>query len=345
MLHHFPVPGSYRRVLFICKRRTTNYGGLTSSGLLNSARMLAKSLAECDVETKVVDVIDGNSIDREVHRWKPTHVVLEAFWCPPYKLAELVRLYPKVRWTVRTHSKTPFIAGEGIAYQWAFEYARILHGLYGNMSANSTEVTDEWTSMGLPTVKLRNVYCLEDVHPPKNHREHGVLDVGCFGALRLLKNQLIQATAAIQYADRHGLMLRFHINVSRVEMEGANPYKNIKALFANRPPHQLVEHGWYDHSKFLQVIRTMDILLQVSYTETFNIVAADAVSQGVPVVGSEDICWLPADRIADPNSAPSIRDRITQQLMRNARDIQTHNLAGLEVWNRTALTDWAAWLS
>ena len=37
----------------------------------------------------------------------------------------------------------------------------------------------------------------------------------------------------------------------------------------------------------------MDIGLQVSFTETFNIVTADFVSKGVPVVVSKEIFWLP----------------------------------------------------
>lgn len=36
----------------------------------------------------------------------------------------------------------------------------------------------------------------------------------------------------------------------------------------------------------------MDIGLQVSFSETFNIVGADIISQGVPLVGSTEIPWL-----------------------------------------------------
>lgn len=36
----------------------------------------------------------------------------------------------------------------------------------------------------------------------------------------------------------------------------------------------------------------MDIGLQVSFSETFNIVGADIISQGVPLVGSIEIPWM-----------------------------------------------------
>jgi len=36
----------------------------------------------------------------------------------------------------------------------------------------------------------------------------------------------------------------------------------------------------------------MDVVIVTSLSETFNIVAADAISAGVPVVGSNEIPWL-----------------------------------------------------
>jgi hypothetical protein len=35
----------------------------------------------------------------------------------------------------------------------------------------------------------------------------------------------------------------------------------------------------------------MDICLQSSFSETFNIVGADVITQGVPLVGSTEIPW------------------------------------------------------
>ena len=36
----------------------------------------------------------------------------------------------------------------------------------------------------------------------------------------------------------------------------------------------------------------MDLGMQVSFSETFNIVAADLVTQGVPVIGSKELPWI-----------------------------------------------------
>lgn len=74
----------------------------------------------------------------------------------------------------------------------------------------------------------------------------GAIDIGCFGAVRPLKNQLMQAIAAISFARSRGLHLRFHMNGTRIE--GGGPVlKNITAMFARSPDAELVLHPWFDH--------------------------------------------------------------------------------------------------
>jgi hypothetical protein len=46
----------------------------------------------------------------------------------------------------------------------------------------------------------------------------------------------------------------------------------------------------------------MDIGMQVSLSESFNIVSADFVSMGVPIVVSNDIEWISGDLKIDPTS-------------------------------------------
>ena len=53
-------------------------------------------------------------------------------------------------------------------------------------------------------------------------------------------------------------------------------------------------------------MKDVDIGLQVSLSETFNIVAADLVSNNIPVVGSHEISWLSRFFKADPNSSSDI---------------------------------------
>ena len=99
------------KILFILKQRLDSYGG-TSVGLINSAIFVCNTLISHGVEAKVVIVKDANDIDREVMKFKPSHVILEAIWVPPYKMVELLSInrYKKVQWIIRIHSKTSLLS-------------------------------------------------------------------------------------------------------------------------------------------------------------------------------------------------------------------------------------------
>lgn len=133
------------------------------------------------------------------------------------------------------------------------------------------------------------------------------INISCFGAVRPLKNHLNQAAAAIKFADQQGLNLNFHINSSRVEQKGDNILKNLRSTFFYLRNHNLVEHEWLPHSQFLNLIQTqIDIGMQVSFTETYNIVVADHVVQGVPVVASAEVPFVSRLFCAQPNNVPSM---------------------------------------
>jgi hypothetical protein len=111
-----------------------------------------------------------------------------------------------------------------------------------------------------------------------------------------------QAIAALMFAGTLGRRLRFHINGDRIECGGGPTVKNLEAIFAAEAGGELVRHDWMPHGEFLQLVASMDVVMQVSFAETFCIVAADAASQDVPVVGSAEIPWLPEALVADPTS-------------------------------------------
>ena len=134
------------RVLFILKQRpsgpygTWNYSTDNKplpSGLSVSALEVTKVLDQMGVANRLVQVVDNNCIDREVTAFKPTHVIIEAFWVVPSKFDVLTGLHPNVKWIVRNHSKTEFLATEGMAFGWAIDY--IKRGVY--LGCNSVEAT------------------------------------------------------------------------------------------------------------------------------------------------------------------------------------------------------------
>jgi hypothetical protein len=298
-----------------------------------------------NIGCKVVTVVDANGIDREVHNYKPDVVIIEALFATPAKLRELLRKYRGrgIRWTVRIHSKTPFLSNEGIAIQWLREYQEIAdkNKLF-TVSANNLSIIEEFYHMNMGRFDyLPNIYL--PLHEPcglhKNHKNE--IHLASFGAIRPLKNQLAQAIAAMIYAEKTGKTLVFHINGNRTEQNGGPILKNIRNLFTNNR-HRLVEHDWMNHKDFVKLVQKTDCILQVSMSESFNIIAADAAYYNVPVVGSHEIEWLGEGSKANPTNYKDIVKKITWALKYPyLKKINRHKLFQ---HNKKALDEWLSYL-
>jgi hypothetical protein len=299
------------RVLFILKFREDYghacYGDGLSSGLFNSSRFVVEMLERAGIEAKLVQVVDNNSIDREVFHYRPTHVIIEGLWVVPEKFSELVPLHPDVQWIVRIHSEIPFLALEGVALDWIARYVEFNDV---TVAANSVRAHRDLSHyVILPRVRLLpNFYPRR--HPWWRGEEHvgPTLRIGSFGAIRPLKNQLIQAMAAIEFAERIGRPLQFYINARDAEQGGDQVLKNIRALFSHTG-HELIERRWMPHEDFLGIMDLLDAGMAVSFSESFCIVAADMVSAGVPVVVSPEVVWASRFAKADPTD---LKDQVVK---------------------------------
>lgn len=310
------------KVLFILKRRedfnaqTHNKIGLTT-GLYNSASFVNDMLNEAKIESKMVVVTDNNDIDREVTAYKPTHVIIEAVWVIPSKFYELQKLHPEVTWIIRIHSEMPFMANEGMSMGWFGDYSEYKNVVIAVNSPRMLRevrvylaIKNRWNkdTVERKVIYLPNYYPQTYQKPKKIDREAEEINIGCFGAVRPLKNQLLQLLASIEFAERIGKRVTFHVNAGRVEMKGEPVLHNMRGVFEHMYPrgHRMVTHQWKTREDFLQICRAMDIGMQVSLSETFNIVAADFVSQGVPVVTSKEIPWSFYKFNADPVDSKDI---------------------------------------
>lgn len=344
------------KVLFLLKKNN-NYGSYTGprTGLYNSAFILAEQLNKhLGIKTSLQVVIDGNSVDKEVHQYKPDVCIIEALWITPKKLHEVKKLHPKVDFIVRLHSEISFLANEGSAFDYLSGYENI--GV--KVAVNSSDTYEELKSIYKNVIYLPNIY--EDLNitykEATDHAKHmdkfnldpkpwtrlswDAIDIGCFGAIRPMKNHLIQAVAAINYADTARVKLRFHINASRVEQKGESILKNLRSLFGSTK-HELVEHGWLPRGEFLHMIEMMDLGMQVSLTESFNVVAADFVKQGVPIVVSPAIKWMPEFSQASPIEGVEIQTRIGQAIrykklfvLGQKVDLVLYNFNSLKIWSK-----------
>lgn len=341
------------KILFICKRRE-DYSQVVHSaeglqtGLYNSITFMVNHLAEKNIESKSVVVIDNNDIDREIAKYKPTHVIIEALWVVPSKFAELCALHPNVQWIIRLHSETPFLASEGMAWDWLGDYVKFPNI---KIACNSPRMLFDTraflkvaTGWDKATTDDRVIY-LPNSYPFNFKIKYidyskDTIDIGCFGAVRPLKNTMIQAIAAVNFANQIHKKLRFHIN-ARVELQGDPIVRNLKSMFqhlADSGP-ELVFHKWTPHQEFLNTCSKMDIGLQVSFTETFNIVGADIISQGVPLVTSSDLPWAHKNCFADPTDALSISKKLIEAYY-HPKDNVLLNQDSLKKYCQNSIKEW-----
>jgi len=304
------------KLLFILKRREDynavihNNIGL-STGLYNSAKFMNDMMVESGFESNLEVAIDNNCIDRLINKHKPTHVIIEALWVVPSKFSVLQKLHPNVKWIIRLHSEMPFMAGEGMAMDWLVEYSKFNNIV---IACNAPRMLREIKLLcgDKKVIYLPNYYPQKMAHKSFN-RNKDTIDVACFGAIRPLKNHLVQAFAAIEFAEKINKKLRFHINAGRIEMKGDAVKNNIRGLFeqiSEKTGHQLINHTWTPREEFLKTCAQMDIGLQCSFSETFNIVGADLISQGVPLISSKEIPWSTFMFDAEPTSSEEICDRL-----------------------------------
>lgn len=328
------------RVLFIVKKRNDSYG--PSFGLINSCKFVANALNKNGVEAKVVDVLDNNSIHGEVTKFKPTHVFIEALWVVPSKFEELIPLHPHVEWYIRVHSKIPFIANEGMAIEWLRQYDTLSKRYQTlHLSANNLKIIECFRqAYGIYISYHPNIYCPDTyIDTPKMPKPSNVLDIGCFGVIRPMKNQLIQVLSAIAFGNQLGKKIRFHINADRVEQKGDAVLKNIINAISDTG-HELVEHPWLNHDNFIRLVRTMDLGMQVSLSETFNIVTADFVWNNIPIVGSSEIEWLASLYKADASDIDSIVKKLYLAYYGKKVGLQYLNLWNLNDYNNESLKIW-----
>jgi hypothetical protein len=329
------------KILFLIKKNN-NYGITTEvspskSGLKNSAQFVVDGIGHFpNVDAYLEVCVDANEIDKFLHKYRPNICVIEAIWVTPTKLAELIDLHPHIKFVIRIHSREPFLAMEGNAIEWIREYANI-----ATVSFNHKQTSADMLLLGIHNTYLPNIYPLvKYCGSPFRHKQH-LYKIGCFGAIRPFKNQLSQAVAAILFADARKSVVHFYINGTRVEQRGDSVLKNLRALFSGTR-HKLIETGWLTHDEFLNLAKKMDACMQVSFTETFNIVTADCISQHVPVVVSAAIDWLDMKK-ADPNNVFDIANTL-DYVIKNREAVVEDSIEDLNEYSNAARTRWFRFL-
>lgn len=343
------VPSNVK--LLICPRKRGygyGYSAVSHTGLATSATNTARVLRNIGVNVVVRPVDNFEGIVSAIKSESPTHVVINALWLPTEQLAKLITTYYNITFTTLVHSNIAFLQVEPTGIKLLREAMDLELSSIGNynLSANSRlGVKGIQDAYEAPITYLPNLYFLDDTvrtYRPKWHG--GTLRIGAFGALRPLKNPTGSAMAALAIASNLGTNLEFHINTGRTDGGGSDTLLfSLRAIFQGLPNARLVEDVWQQWGGFRRLVRHMHLLLQPSFTETFNVVTADGVAEGVPSVVSDVIEWVPDHWKVAPDNTNDIA-RVGRGLLSDAHTGEDGVRALLE-HDRMGVTEWVKWLT
>ncbi len=339
-----PIPrGGGPHKLMLCPLNFMGWSQISHTGLGISAVNTARVLREVGINAIVRPARNTAEIQHLIHEEQPTHVVINALWVPEADLNAMVHLNHHVAFAVLVHSNIAFLQVEPNAIALLKKAVDLELTSVGNFSvaANSRNgvrgIQEAWEA---PCTYLPNLYFLDETARSQRPKwSGGTLRIGAFGALRPLKNPTGSAFAALAIATNLGANLEFHINSGRKDGGWTDRLLNsVNAIFAGLPHAKLVQNPWQPWGGFRRLVRGMHLLLQPSFTESFNVVSADGVAEGIASVVSDVIEWAPDWWKCSPDDTNDIA-RVGRTLLSDShtgRDgleaLTRHNDDGTKAW-------------
>lgn len=272
-----------------------------------------KFLVNKKIDAYCEAVIDGYHLQKLLmNEYKDvTHVIMNAPFFDSGFLKILCNQFPNIQFTIIFHSNSGFLGLDKWSMGMLGELIKCQQELKNfKVSVNSqkfAKVVNEifFSKQKEDVLVLPNLYPINvKLKKPSNKK---VVKVGCFSAIRTLKNIPTAAFAAAILGKLLETPVEFHIVVGRNEDSLAEKIiTGIENLYKSIPNIKLVKNDWVEWEEFLELISEMDILFMPSFTESFNNVTADAITQCVPVVVGEAINWLPDEFKANSDDAYDI---------------------------------------
>lgn len=315
-----------------------------------TAQYTAKSLVQAGYRAEAMPILGGDDLQNILRRTQNekhpvTHVVICAMFIPTEWLAKLARQNPEVKFALNCHSNVGFLQAEPRAIKLMREAIDLEVGTSNfHAGGNNKRLIEILTDMyGQPLQYLPNLYYLHGKEPC--HRpvwKGSLLKVGCFGSLRTYKNFSTAITAAIELSFQLRVPTEIWINSGRNDGNGSVVYDTAKAWTDNVPNVKLMEWPWSSWPEFKRHVGSMNILLQPSYTETFNNVTADGVAEGVPSVVSAAIEWCP-DSWKAPSDSPKDVATVARRLLHD-HHAPREGYEALVYYRRQGLEYWRMFL-
>lgn len=273
-----------------------------------------------------------------------THVVVSAPWVKTASYSQLCSMFPLIHFAMNCHSNVGFLQADTNGVKLLREGLDLEVGTFNfHVAGNSKKfcrfIEDAYSN---PCQYLPNLYYLNHLTNPFRHSwctTGGVLRIGIFGATRALKNFISALGAAIEIS--HDLKAHTKVFVSTEREDGPDTKRILavaREMTRNLPLVKLVEVPWTSWPQFRKIVGSMHLLLQPSYTESFNIVTADGVAEGVPAVVSDAVVWAPQHWKAEVDDVFSIARAGVRVLhdphaaKEGLRALVHHNEEGLREW-------------
>lgn len=355
--HHEPPPPTRPKDVRLVMgfKNFSAWKGISHIGLgvsgLNTCTVLTRNgiQAESIPLVEVGDLYHFLEVDEQIcwpDHVKVSHVVISAPWIESHAYRHLCSRFPDVIFTVLIHSNVGFLQADPRGVKLIREAAE-MQAYFPNfrLAGNCIEFCN-WMrkSYSQQCWLLPNLYNLGDNPsvPVKPLWQPGeVLRIGSFGAVRPLKNTMTAAGAALQLATELNTPVEFWISANRAEGGGDGVLNAINEMLHNTNV-TIVPSPWQPWPDFRYTMQKMNLHMQPSYTESFNITVADAISVGVPSVVSPAISWVPKYWQADPDDVGDMV-RVGKILLSNGSAI-VDGFNALQKYIAYGVQDWKMFL-
>ncbi len=283
----------------------------------------------------LVDEIDRYNLN---HKERLTHVVISAPWLSLHDMRNLLTEFSDIQFVVLSHSNVGFLQADPCGMELLRKYHELSEEFSNIRVGGNSEKFVRWMrrAYGEGFVLLPNLYPLGP-QIEKDWKGVGPIKIGAFGAIRPEKNFMTAAAAAVALASELGIEVELHMS------EGGEGERSLTAPAIDQMCEgkiTVIRHPWMYWDDFVKLVGQMDVMIQVSYTESFNMITADGISVGVPSAVSPAIYWAPPSWKADPDDANEVLT-VMKRLLTDSRQrtagygyLREHNDASIKHWNK-----------
>lgn len=276
-----------------------------------------------------------------------THLVMSAPWIQTTDWSRLCSNFHRVQFACTSHSNVGFLQADPFAADFMSRDGIGLEAGFPNFSlAANSQTLCSFIQAGYtsPCQYLPNLYFLNGATPAiRPQWVSGTLRIGCFGAGRVQKNIVTAAAAAIQVASTLRATLQFWVSGGRTDGMGGSSGMVAQKLVESCKFASYHPVAWEPWPQFRKTVANMHLMMQPSTTETFNIVSADGVAEGVPSVVSSAIDWLPDHWMADADDAGDVA-KVGINLLRD-HNAPADGMKALVAHVTTGIAEWKSWIA